>query len=93
MVIAHAVNGEIALVDTGGDAGRVGQKQAQGKVPVRIVGILYAGDPAGAVGLGADDADISAHVQHIAISLLRKEIIRRPLGGVALAQGAYIDGR
>ena len=64
MVIAHAVNGIVALIRAGGDAGRIREHELDGKL-LGIRRVFHTGDPAAAVGLCADDADIAADIEHI----------------------------
>ena len=92
VVVAHAVHREIALIDAGGHAGRVPDADAAGKILAGLVRVPDGGDPAAAVRPVADAADVAADVQHIALGALPLQVLRRPLGGVALAQGAHVDG-
>ena len=94
MVVALPVYGIIPLVGAGADTGGILQPQPQGEVTVvGLQRIPDPGDPAGTVRPGAQDADIPADVEHIALHALRLQRPGRHLGGVALADSAYVDGR
>ena len=92
MVIPHTVHGEIPLVDAGGDAGGVGKQELCAVIRVRVLRVAHAGLPAGAIGPRADDADVAAYVEHIALAAECFGLLRRHFGGVALAERADVDG-
>ena len=89
MVIFFSLYGVESFVITGGNAGYIADVDII-CVSVFIVGIGYTGLPSGAVGLGADYADIAADVENVACNPFIFQVLCRLFGSVALSKRSNV---
>ena len=97
MVVALAVHHIISLVVAAGhqrhiaDVDGAGEHGVGGVVVRSVPGVLHAAGPLGAVGLGANGADVAAHAHQRAGQAPGLGGLAGHLGGVALAHAAHIQ--
>ena len=85
MVIPLISNGIKPLIRTGSDTRDIGQVQF-GCGGIFSKRIPDTGEPAASIGLGANDADISADVENVAVYSRPYQVLRRLFGGVSFTE-------
>ena len=90
MAIAPAVEIEVALVIAAGGQAALRYRQRRHE-PGWVARVLDADQPGLAVGLGADDADVTGQIDIAVLCALRRHQAGGAVGGVLFAEAAEID--